>query len=246
MKSRDAELLNLNNSIHKMNIFRTILGCALLGILHSCQPPVVFGEPQPVGTGEISSIPRSYQGIYWCKVDSASLFVDDKAFIKRKEFLVTLTNEEIEADPELQLQNDRLYVNSWGQSFPTEKKGDTVISSIIVRDTIFAIRPEQILKPFKGHLILNTKLDENIWGVLVVSHKGEGILSLARAELPENLSGLDSITSVRTLAKKDNTETQILIRPTKEEFERILQNRLLFDASCTEFERIIPLKKHIY
>jgi len=230
-----------------MKIFRTLLGCTLLGILHSCQPPVVFGESQPVGTEAISSIPKSFQGFYWCRVDSVSLFVDDKAFIKSKKFLVRLTTEEIAADPELQLQNDRLNLTSWGQSFPADKKGDTIVSSIIVRDTIFAIRPGSVLKPFKGHLILNTKLDENAWGVSVVSHKGEGILSLARAELPESLSSLDSITPVRTLAKKDNDEeTQIVIMPTKEEFERILQNRLLFDASCTEFERIIPLKEHIY
>jgi hypothetical protein len=227
-----------------MNIFITILSCLLLGVLNSCQPPVVFGEAQPVGTESISSIPESYMGIYWCKTDSVSLFIDNKAFIKSKDFLVSMTIEEIEDDPDLELQKGKIYVRSLGQSFPIQNKGDTIISTIIIKDTLFVIGPEQILKPFKGHLILNTKLDENAWGVMLVSHEGEGILSLAYAELPENLSVLDSITPVKTLAKKDNIETQILIRPTRDEFERILKNRILFDASYYEFEQTFPLKTY--
>ena len=230
-----------------MNILRTILSIVLFGLLYSCQPPVVFGEPQPVGAEVISSIPKSYQGLYWCEFDSTSLFVDQKAFIKSKEFLVRFATKDISADSELRFLNNRLYLKGRGQSLPAEKKGDTIISSVFLRDTIFSVGPEQVLKPFKGHLILNTKLDENVWGVVVVSHKGEGIISLASAELPENLSLLDSISPIRTLAKKeDHKVTQILIIPTRKEFELILQNGLLFDASCTEFERIIPLKDHIY
>lgn len=229
-----------------MGFFKIAYVTTLAIAIGACQPPVVFGEPQPVDTPALSTIPDSYRGAYWCTVDSASLFVDDKAFIKRKELLVRLTHEEIEADSDLELQNGKLYVNSWGQSFPLEKKGDTIISTITLRDTIFVIRQEQILKPFKGHLILNTKLDENAWSVLVVSHKGKGLLSIARADLPENLSALDSIVPVKTLAKSSDKETQILIKPTKEQFEKILQQRLLFDGTCTDFERILPLRIDSY
>lgn len=224
-----------------MNNFKMILSCLFLGVLNSCEPPVVFVEPQPVDTESISSVPESYMGTYWCKTDSVSLYIDDKAFVKIKELLVSMTAEEIDADPDLELQDGKIYVRGWEQSFPLENKGDTIISTIIIKDTLFIIGPEQVLKPFKGHLILNTKLEENAWGVLVVSHKGEGILSLEHAELPENLSVLDSITPVETLAKKDDIETQILIRPTKDEFDRILKNRILFDASCNEFVRTFPL-----
>ena len=84
------------------------------------------------------------------------------------------------------------------------------------------------------------------WGVVVASQNGEGILSLARADLPENLSALDSIVPVKTLAKKDGKETQILLAPTKAEFDKILQQRLLFDGTCTEFERITPLRMDAY
>jgi len=230
----------------KMNFTKLILALLCIGIFTSCQPPVVFGEPQPVGIKSLLQIPDNYKGIYWCKVDSASLFVDDKTFIKRKEFLIKLTRTEIDSSNDLRLQNDRLYVDDWGSSFAIEEKGDTIISKVVMLDTIFSIRKEQILKSYKGHLILNTRLDEHAWAVLVASHKGRGLLSLARAEIPENLSQLDSITPVKTLSERDEEGTQIYITPTAEQFGRILDRRLLFDASCSEFERIFPMEEYIY
>lgn len=229
-----------------MNCTRLIFTFLCLGLFTSCQPPVVFGEPQPVDTKPLSIIPREYHGIYWCEVDSASLFVNDRTFIKRKEFLIKLTKAEIDSSNDLELQNGRLYVDDWGSSFSIEEKGDTIVSKVVMRDTIFSIGEEQILKPFKGHLILNTKLDENTWAVLVASHKGVGLLSLARAEIPENLAQLDSITPIKMLSERDGESTQIYVTPTAEQFGRILDRGLLFDTSCSEFERIIPLEKHIY
>jgi hypothetical protein len=62
-----------------------IISLLLLAIaFYSCQPPTIFGEPQPVGVEGLSTTPYSYRGMYWCKVDSASLFVDEKAFVKER------------------------------------------------------------------------------------------------------------------------------------------------------------------
>jgi hypothetical protein len=207
---------------------------------------VVFGEPQPANTKPLSIIPSEYHGIYWCKVDSASLFVDSQTFIKRKEFLIKMTRSEIDSNNNLELRNGRLFVKDWETDFPADEKGDTIISKVIMRDTIFSIGEQQILKPFKGHLIMNIKLDERVWAVLVASHKGGGLLSLARAEIPENLVQLDSITPIRILSEPQEEGTQIYISPTAEQFGRILDRGLLFNSSCSEFERIIPLEEHLY
>lgn len=228
-----------------MNTTKFISIALLITLFVSCQPPVVFGEPQPADIEPLSNIPRDYRGIYWCEVDSASLFVDDLTFLKRKEFLIKLTKAEIDSSNDLKLQNGRLFVNDWGSTFPIEESGDTIISKVIMRDTIFSIAKEHVLKPFKGHLILNTKLDENAWAVVVASRKGGGILSIARAEVPENLAQLDSITPVILLSEHDEKHNQIFITPTAEQFGRILDRGLLFDNSCFEFERIIPLKEPI-
>ncbi len=228
-----------------MNYLKFVLFVIYIGFLASCQPPVVFGEPQPVGTEPLSAIPDNYRGVYWCKVDSASLFIDDQTFIKRKEFLIKLTKAELDSSKDMQLRNGRLFVSDWGSSFPIEEKGDTIISRFVVRDTLFSLGKEQLAKPFKGHLILNTKLDKNAWGVTVVSFKDNGLLSLARADMPEDITLLDAITPVRTLAEDDERKSQIYITPTKNQFDQILKRGVLFEDSCSEFERIIPLKEII-
>ncbi|MBT8185243.1 MAG: hypothetical protein KJN76_10405 [Eudoraea sp.] len=230
----------------KMTCLKLGLLFIFLGVMVSCEPPVVFGEPQPKGAKSLSKIPDNYHGNFWCSMDSASLFIDDKNFIKRKEFLIKLTRKEIDSSNDMRIQNNRLYVEDWGSSFPMEEKGDTIISKLVLLDTIFTIRKKQVLKPFKGHLILNTQLHDNAWAVLVASLKDGGFLSLARADLPENISQLDSITPVKTLAEQDEKGTQILITPTAEQFGRILDRGLLFDTSCLEFERVIPIEDHLY
>jgi len=221
----------------------TIMGFVFFS---ACQPGVIFGEAQPADTKALSEIPDNYRGTYWCKVDSASLFVDDKAFVKRKEFLVKLTRAEVDSSSDLNLNNGRLFVKEWGIDFPAEEKGDTIISKFVVRDTIFAIGPTQVLKGFKGHLVLSAKLDKDAWTVSVASQTGNGILSIARADLPENLALLDSIVPVKSLSKIKDRETQVLITPTKGQFERILQQGVLFQGSCSEFERIIPIQHWQY
>ena len=218
----------------------------VIAFMFSCQPSVVFGEPQPVAVKPLSTIPNIYRGIYWCNVDSASLYVDDRAFVRRKEFLIKTTREEIGVDPDLELVNGQLYVKDWEGYFSITEKGDTLISQIIIRDTIFAINDTQILKPFKGHLVLNLKLSEDAWEVLVVSQRRGELLSIARADIPDNLAQLDSITTVSVLKGTDSIRTQIYLKPTAKEFERIYDEGLLFDGSCTEYERIFPLKEVIY
>ncbi|NAY91364.1 hypothetical protein GTQ34_05475 [Muricauda sp. JGD-17] len=220
-------------------IFLLLFSLMFLG---SCQPPVIFGEPQPADTRSLQKIPEIYQGTYWCNTDSASLFVDEWAFIKRKEILIKLTENEVTESQELQLVNGKLFVHGWGQSFPIEQNGDTIRSSIVMRDTLFAIGTHQVLKPFKGHLVLNKKLDEDAWAVLVVSALTPDVLTISKAELPEDLSQLQGITPVSTLAKDKDRETQIFITPTKAQFELLMDKKLLFQESCTEFERVFPAR----
>lgn len=214
-------------------------------ILGSCQPSVVFGDPQPVTVDPLTNIPDIYRGIYWCNVDSASLFIDDKAFVRRKEFLIKTTLQEIETDPDLDLVNDQLYVNDWEGFFPVTEKGDTITSQIILRDTIFAISDKQLVKTFRGHLVLNFKLNNDSWEVLVVSQNRNGLLTISKATIPEDLAKLDSITTINFLKDSERTQTQIYLKPTAKEFARIYDDGLLFSKSCTYYERIFPLKEII-
>lgn len=93
---------------------------------------------------------------------------------------------------------------------------------------------------------MNIKLDDNAWAVSVASLKANGLLSIARADFPENLSSLGAITPFKTLPEGNERNTQIYITPTKEQFDQLLQKGILFQGSCSEFERIIPLQPRNY
>ena len=217
-----------------------------LAAMTSCQPPVVFGRPQPEGFGAITQIPHSYRGIYWCPVDSASLFVDEQAFIKRKELHVKLTKKEIAENPDMELVNGHLSINDWDSSFPVTESGDSITTQIIFRDTIFALSGPHMAKLFRGHLILNTKLDQDTWAVSVASKKGADVLTIAKADLPENLAELDSITPVKSLMVLEGKRTQLHLTPTRAAFEKIIERGILFETSCTQYERVLPLKDYAY
>lgn len=211
-----------------------------------CQPPVLFGEPQPGDAISLSSIPPEYQGIYWCSVDSTTLYIDQSTFIKQRELLINLSREDIASNPDLELREGRLFVHEFDLSSPVEEKADTIVSKIVLSDTIFVLSKDQVLKPFKGHLVLNTRLDENAWAVLVATLSKGQTLALSRAEIPENIAQLDSITPVSTLSKNEDRQTRILITPTPDQFKKILDRGLLFNTSCSEFERIFPTEEYIY
>jgi len=218
-----------------------IAALALLILLESCQPPVVFGEPQPSDVRPLSHIPKNYWGYYWCRMDSVALFVDERALIKRKEIRVKLTRTEIEGSPELELRKDALFVRDWDQSFPVEQRGDSIFSTLVVRDTLFNIGEHEVPKLWKGHLILNKEFDENAWMVSVLTLGKDGMLTMARAELPEDLAQLGEIVDVKTMSTENGQVTQIFIVPNQEQFEMIFQQGILFGDNCSEFERIIPL-----
>ena len=224
-----------------MKIFKYAIAGFLFVLVSYCQSPVVFTEPQPKNEPELSTIPVEYQGMYWCEVDSITLIIDNKMIFSQKEYESRLTIAEIESNPNLAFQNDRLYSSYLKKSYPAKQIGETIVSEITLKDTLFSLATGQVLKFHKGHLILNTPLDDDIWEVTIISQKSQDILSITRAKLPDNLDDLKRITSVTKLKTDDDENAvQIKIAPTMIEFDKILNDQLLFDGKCIEFKRILP------
>lgn len=86
---RFTDIKNLDDL--KMKYYKSILAIVCIGLFWSCQPPVVFSEPQPKGIEELTSIPKHFQGTYWCANDSVILHIDKILIYKNKLYDVTLT-----------------------------------------------------------------------------------------------------------------------------------------------------------
>jgi hypothetical protein len=215
----------------------------LLGFFWSCEPPVVFSEAQPKGVDALKAIPEHFQGSYWCGIDSVSLFVNKNTMYKSKVFDVALTLLEINNSEDVKFENGQLFFKDSNESFPATEKNGIVFSTLNLKDTIFSNqKPKHILKSFKGHLILNNEISSNHWEVKIMSLKPTGAIAISKVDYPENLTDLQAITTVKIIESKDRE--QILISPTKAEFDQIMDKNLIFTGSCQEFMPIIPLKNN--
>jgi hypothetical protein len=216
-------------------------------IFNACQPPVVFSEPQPHGKKQLTTIPKQYRGMYWCKTDSVTLIVNDKTIYKEVEFETILSKSEVDSNPDISFNNGKLHSIEMNRSFPAQLKKDSIISQLSLRDTLFNIATDQIAKSFKGHLIINNQLEDTTWEVKVLSLKQKDILTIANAVIPEDFELLESITNVeQTNYDETNKIRQIKISPTQKEFNQILKQGLLFDGSCSEFTRISTTTESLF
>ena len=214
----------------------------LFFLISSCQSPVVFSEPQPQGEPELMNIPKAYHGIYWCKTDSISLIIDKDMIATQKKFESQLTMAEVDANPNLYFENAMLHSKELNQSFPANQTGEIITSEITITDTLYAKSTQNVLKLYKGHLILSSPIEQGAWGVTIISLKSADALSITKAALPENLDAIERITPVSRVKDLESENIiQIQISPSRAEFNQILSQGLLFDGSCVDFDRIYPI-----
>lgn len=229
----------------KMTYYKFLVAAVFISLFWSCEPPVVFSEPQPKGIAPLTSIPEHFQGTYWCANDSVSLRIDKNLVYKSKLFDVKLTPEEIEATDDIRIEKGQLVVKGLNDSFPAIEKNGIIFSTIHLKDTLFSNRmPQYVLKQFKGHLVINNQINNTHWEVKILSLKPEGFLSISKVNYPENLKELETITTVKIIKSRESE--QILVSPTKAEFDEILDKKLIFTGNCQEFKLIGNLKNEYY
>ncbi len=147
---------------------------------------------------------------------------------------------EIDSNPDVSYENGKLFINELNQSFPAQLKNDSLVFNLTLKDTLFNISEKQVAKLFKGRLILNKQLQDSSWEVKVLTLNENNMLTIAHAEIPQDLEELKHITRVDEVNDTENEKIrQIKISPSKDEFNQILKQGLLFDGSCMELIRIV-------
>ena len=214
----------------------------MITVLVHCQSPVGFTEPQPLDEPQLSVIPTEYRGIYWCATDSITLIIDDQIIYKQKKYDTKISKSQLESNSDLTFKNNMLYAKELSESYPAVQIGDTIFVQITLKDTLFSDYSGAVLKYFKNRLILNKPLNNDLWDVTIISLKKQNTLSLTKATIPSNLEEIEQITPIQKYnAYNDETPVQIIIAPTKAEFEQILNKGVLFRDSCLELKRMLPI-----
>ncbi|WP_020537787.1 hypothetical protein [Lewinella cohaerens] len=209
----------------------------LLGVF-SCEPPVVFTEAQPDVVPSSTHFQKTYQGIYLCTGDSATVRIGEKTIIKERHIQFESTLDEIKETKGIYIDGEYLYIEELDLPVPIEYlDGEIVTGSFFIADTLFQIGPEQVLKYYKGHQVLNRKLENKHWETSILSKDKEGNLTLWTTQLPEDLEQLKAITPVEDVSTPEHT--RYLISPNIAEFRKLLDSKLIFEV-CDYFERMDP------
>ena len=93
---------------------------------------------------------------------------------------------EIDSLEESKLTDGQLWIEGLKDPIPVNIEGDSVSGALTFRDTLFEVGENQVLKYFRGHHILNKRIDEDKWEVLVLSVDYDLNLRLSEAVMPED------------------------------------------------------------
>lgn len=217
--------------------YTSILISSLLALLFTaCTPPVVFTEPQPDVIQEEEQFDPAYQGVYFCTGDSSIVRVNRRVIWKERLLQLNTTIKDIEETDGVYLDGDILYIEETNTPVPIEYLDEERITGeLLLSDTLFEISNKQVLKNYRGHQILSTKMSNRNWAVQILSKDESGNLSLWTTKLPEDLESLEMITPVEDISTDD--VQRLRISPNIAEFRKLMESKLIFEA-CDYFERM--------
>ncbi|MEL6655932.1 MAG: hypothetical protein AAFP77_07555 [Bacteroidota bacterium] len=204
--------------------------------LGSCAPPVVFTEPQPDVLQESETFDPTYQGHYFCTGDSSVVRISPTTIWKERQIKLNTTLDDIENTDGVYLDGDLLYIEETDTPVHIEFLDDgRVGAEFTISDTLFEIGHRQVLKLYRGHQIMSSKISNRNWAVQILSKDEVGNLSLYNTKLPEDLQSLEEITPVEDISSEEVQRYRL--SPNIAEFRKLLESKLIFEA-CDYFERI--------
>lgn len=213
----------------------SVLWAIVLLSLFSCEPPVVFTEPQPKGIEALEDFPESFRGQYLCESDTSLLKVGERLIYQETSYDVELSREEIDTTAAYQLKGDSLFIDDFEGYATLETLNDSIYRATYVsQDTLFVIGEEGVLKKYRGYLVLNTKLDEQKWGAWVLKREKSGRITMFETTLPEQIADLEAITPVEDITEEGG-RTQYRITPDRRAFRKLLKRGTGIFESCDTF-----------
>ena len=176
----------------KLRLITTVI---ILTSLFACQPPVIFNEPQPTDTENLSIIPERLQGLYLSLEDSSTLLISDKLIQRIYDFDLEVNPSQL--DSTSKLSGDTLINLETNEKQIIRRVGNNLITHIHSIDTLFQMDYDNVIRKFKGYYFLNKRYDKTSWEVKKVElKKGQLVISSISSEL--DVDNLKEITETPT------------------------------------------------
>ncbi len=174
-----------------MNQLKIIGTFLFLFGLHSCEPPVTFTEPQPVGVKNLAKIPSRLQGEYVSLNDSSTLVITEK--IIQRIYDVEETIHPSELDSNCIINGDTILNVATKEKNLFTRVGDSLKTRIHWVDTLFVLNYDNVLRKFKGYYFANIRFDEAKWEVKKL-HMAKGELIFSSITSEADIKNLQEIT----------------------------------------------------
>ena len=219
-----------------MKLFKYSGILLFLVVVFSCEPPIVFTEPQPERVPPSLTFNLPFRGIFLCEEDSTVVHVHGDCIFKEKVWQFELSQENLDTLQDFQLINDQLFSDFYDSYMETEILPDgTYRGTLIIRDTFFAVGDKAILKYFRGYQVLNRYNENRDWEVWLLGLDEYLNLTLQKTKMPDDLDRVKEISPLEDISNKD--KIQYRMKPTLIEFSELMNSQLIFEA-CGYFERI--------
>lgn len=219
-----------------MKLFKYSGILLFLVVVFSCEPPIVFTEPQPERVPPALTFNLPFRGIFLCEEDSTVVHVHGDCIFKEKVWQFNLSRENLDTIQDVRLIDNQLYSDFFDSYMKTEILPDgSYRGTLLVRDTFFHISNQQVLKYFQGYQVLSKKMDSGDWEVWLLGLDEYLNLTLHKTALPEDLNRIQEISPMEDISTPE--KRQFRLTPTIIEFSELLDRRLIFEA-CGYYERI--------
>ena len=181
-----------------------------------------FENPQPINDAELSKIPNKFQGLFM-DADSVFLNIKENIILEEKYYRFKFPLKDMDS-----LKNEFIFTN--GKCISKDKKEvyeyrqlkDSMEFLNKRIDTFFIFSDMQKAKRFDSQLILNYK-DSIYWTVKSIRLE-KNKLKIKFIYSEQDLKRIDSLTKVKSTMVDSSS---FIIRPSRNEFKRILNLKLL-------------------
>jgi hypothetical protein len=210
---------------------KNLLYLLIIPLLISCDPTVVFLEPQPAGKRDLKSFPSRYRAAYLENDDSSIFIVQAERILEKHEEYLADPVQEILEDDELELTGDSLFMKDMNQVFPVLRKNDSVFGHIVLYDTVFDILGEGKLRKQGKNYLLNIPGD-SLWIVLKLNFAASGNAYLCDIDYENEMDLIRKHCHVETLLNKEGDPKKYILAPTRREFRTLLKLQTFTDTAA--------------
>jgi hypothetical protein len=196
----------------------------------ACEEPITFTEPQPAEYKSAKKFPKKITGKYISTEDSSTLVIKEHSIVRKYDFTIKIHSNQL--DSNIIRVGDSIIDLKTNNRFVIISEADSITCRLHVKDTLFLISDENVLKKYQGFYFLNLKKGDQRWEVKQLKKYKNGV-KISSINSKEDLDKLKAIT-----ATQPDSLLPITFTINKQQFKEFLKQ-----GGFAEEETFLKVKK---